>query len=297
MNSLFHFFKAIFAPIIITILFLSLARTGYFIWHYERIADTGELSFIFLQGLRFDLVLMSLVMILPAALSPLFFTHRVLFKPWRIFLLTYATFWFVFICFMEFSTPSFINQYDSRPNYLFVEYLEHYKELSATLLAEYPLQLLVAAIMVPLLSWIFLRSYRRLLVLPQPLHWLAALLLVPVLLASFTMGARSTLGHRPVNPATVAVTTDHLVNELALSSAYTLLFAIYQSRYDKKGGKPYGEMPFEQVVDIVQQEMLVDASDFTSKDYPSWHRQQSTAPREKPYNLVIILEESLSGSL
>jgi len=52
------------------------------------------------------------------------------------------------------------------------------------------------------------------------------------------MAACSSLGHRPANPATVAATTDHLVNELALSSAYTLLYAIYQSRYDKKGGKP-----------------------------------------------------------
>ena len=107
------------------------------------------------------------------------------------------------------------------------------------------------------------------------------------------MGGRSTLAHRPVNPATVAVTTDHLVNELALSSAYTLVYAIYQSRYDRKGGKPYGEMPFDQVTDIVRQEMLISADDFTSKDYPSWHKQQSTAPREKPYNLVIILEEMI----
>ena len=287
--------QAIFAPIIISMIFLSLARLGYFVWHYDRIADTGEISFIFIQGLRFDLVLMSLVMVIPASLSPLFFTHRVLFKPWRIFLLFYTTVWFVFICFMEFSTPSFINQYDSRPNYLFVEYLEHYREIGATLLAEYPLQLLIATIMVPLLSWLYLNTYRRILVLQQPLHWFAAILLVPVLFVSLVMGARSTLAHRPVNPATVAVTTDHLVNELALSSAYTLLYAIYQSRYDRKGGKPYGEMPFEQVIDIVKQEMLVAPDNFTSKDYPTWHKQQSTAPRDKPYNLVIILQESLGA--
>ena len=295
LRNLYKLLQAILGPIVITVFFLFLARLGYFIWHYDRIADTGEFSFIFLQGLRFDLVLMSLVMIIPASLSPLFFTHKILFKPWRRFLLAYTTIWFVFICFMEFSTPSFINQYDSRPNYLFVEYLEHYKELGATLLAEYPLQLLISAIMVPLLSWLYLRTYRRILILQQPMHWLVAVLLVPVLFSALLMGARSTLAHRPVNPATVAVTSDHLVNELALSSAYTLLYAIYQSRYDKKGGKPYGEMPFERVARIVKQEMLVSADDFTSSAYPSWHKQHSTTPREKPYNLVIILQESMGA--
>jgi len=294
-RTLFINLKLIFAPIILSILFLSLARLAFFLWQFERVADTGELSFVFLQGLRFDLVLMTLIMVFPASLSPLFLTHRILFKPWRWFILVYTTAWFTFICFMEFSTPSFISQYDSRPNYMFVEYLEHYKELGATLLAEYPLQLFIAAVMVPLLSWIFMRTYHRVLASHQPLHWFAAILLVPVLFLSMSMAARSSLGHRPANPATVAVTTDHLVNELALSSAYTMLYAIYQSRYDKKGGKPYGEMPFEQVVDIVKRETLVDGDNFTSEHYPTWRSHQSTAPRKQPYNLVIILEESLGA--
>ena len=295
LKNLTHTLKAILAPLFLIVLFLGIARLGYFIWHYDRIADTGEFTFVFIQGLRFDLLFMSMVMALPASLSPLFFTHEALFKPWRKFLLLYTTIWFVFICFMEFSTPSFINQYDSRPNYLFVEYLEHYRELGATLLAEYPLQLLIAAIMVPLLSWIYLRTYQRILVFRQRLHWFVAILLVPVLFLTLVITGRSSFGHRPANPATVAVTTDHLVNELALSSAYTVLYAVYQSRYDKKGGQAYGEMPFDQVVDIVRQEMQVDDADFTSDQYPTWHRQQSTTPRDRPYNLVIILEESMGS--
>jgi phosphoglycerol transferase MdoB-like AlkP superfamily enzyme len=276
-------------------LFLGIARLGYFIWHYDRVADTGEFTFVFIQGLRFDLILMSMIMVIPASISPLFFIHRALFRLWRWFLLAYTTAWFIFICFMEFSTPSFINQYDSRPNYLFVEYLEHYKEVGATLLAEYPLQLSIAAIMVPLLSFLYLRTYRRILVFHQRLHWFAAIVLVPILFVGLVSTARSSLGHRPANPATVAVTADHLVNELPLSSAYTVLYAIYQSRYDKKGGKPYAEMPFQKVVEIVHEAMLIDKDDFTSDKYPTWHRQQSTLPRERPYNLVIILEESMGS--
>lgn len=295
MNTIFSLLKTVLFPIIASVALLTLARSGYFLWQFDRIEETGELAFVFLQGLRFDLILMSLVMLLPASLSPLFFLHPVVYRPWRWFLLIYSTFWFVFICFMEISTPSFINQYDSRPNYLFVEYLEHYEEVGATLLAEYPLQLVFAAILVPLSGFIFQRLYRRILAIQPRLHWFAAILLVPVIFSSLLMTARSSLGHRPANPATVAVTSDHLVNELALSSTYTLLYAIYQSRYDRKGGRPYGEMPFEQVIDIVKKESRIAEDDFLSDDYPTWHRQTSTSPREKPYNLVIILEESMGA--
>lgn len=287
--------RIILAPVALFIVFLTLSRILHFIWQFDRVAETGEIAFVFIQGVRFDLVLASLIMVIPASLSPVFLTHRILYKPWRWLLVFYTTLWFVFICFMEFSTPSFINQYDSRPNYLFVEYLEHYREVSATLLAEYPLQLLVAAIMVPLLSWLYIHIYRKFLDLRQPMHWLVAIILVPVLFTGLLMSARSSLGHRPANPATVAVTTDHLVNELALSSAYTVLYAIYQSVHDEKGGRPYGEMAFDEVVKIVRNEMRVDSGDFTSDTYPSWHRQVSSVPREQPYNLVIILEESFGA--
>ncbi len=285
----------ILAPLGLIVAFLSLSRFGFFVWQYERIAEAGDYSFIFLQGVRFDLVLVAMMMVIPAALTPLFCTHLALFKQWRRFLLLYLTIGFVFIAFMELSTPSFINQYDSRPNYIFVEYLKHYKEVGSTLLAEYPLQLLLAVVVVPLVSWGFVRTTRRLLVLERPIHWFPALLLVPIVFISFVAAGRSTLDHRAVNPATVAISADHLVNDLPLSSAYTVLYSIYLSGKDEEGGIPYGKMEFEEVVKIVRQEMGVDPASFTAADSPSRHLQQSTAPRDKPYNLIIVLEESLGA--
>ncbi len=294
-NDLLRTLLVILAPLGLMLLFLSLSRLGLFIWQFERVQDTGHYGFIFWQGVRFDLVLISMAMFLPAILTPLFATRLGLFSYWRRFLVFYMTAWFVFIVFMEMATPSFINEYDSRPNYLFVEYLKHYKEVGGTLLAEYPLQLLLAGIVVPLLALVFYRVSRRLLVLDRPIGWPAALLLVPLLFTAFLMGARSTFDHRPVNPSTVALTTDHLVNDLALNSAYTVLYAIYLSARDEAGGVPYGKMPFEQVVRIIRDEMGVPDSAFTDPQLPTHHLQQSSMPRKRPCNLVIVLEESLGA--
>lgn len=285
----------ILAPLALIVLFLTLSRLGFFVWQFDRVEAAGDYGFIFVQGLRFDVVLLAMAMIVPAALTPLFATHLGAFRLWRKFLLLYMLVWFVFIAFMELSTPSFINQYDARPNYVFVEYLGHYREVGATLLAEYPLQLLLAAILVPLLGYGFYRLSRRLLVLERPVKWLPALLLVPLLFASFAMAARSTLDHRPVNPSTVALTSDHLVNELALSSAYTLLYAVYLSGQDEAGGVPYGELPFERVVDVVHDEIGVAPAAFNDPKLPSHHLHYSSQPRQRPYNVVIVLEESLGA--
>ncbi len=285
----------ILVPLGLIVLFLTLSRLGFFVWQFERVEAAGQYGFIFVQGLRFDVVLLAMAMIVPATLTPLFATHLGAFRVWRGFLLIYMAVWFVFIAFMEFSTPSFINQYDSRPNYIFVEYLKHYREVGATLLAEYPLQLLLAGIFVPLVSYLFYRLSRRLVVLERPVKWLPALLLAPLLFVSFAMAARSTLDHRPVNPSTVALTSDHLVNELALSSAYTLLYAVYLSGQDEAGGVPYGEMPFERVVSIIRDETGVEPAAFNDPKLPSHHLQRSSQPRKRPYNVVIVLEESLGA--
>ncbi|NOZ52474.1 MAG: sulfatase-like hydrolase/transferase [Gammaproteobacteria bacterium] len=277
------------------LVFMSLARLGFFVWQFDRIEATGQYGFIFLQGLRIDAVLIAIAMILPAILTPFFCTRLGLFKFWRKFFLLYMTVWFIFIVFMELSTPSFINQYDSRPNYLFVEYLGHYKEVGATLLAEYPLQLLFAVIVVPIVGRGFYKLAQRLLILDHPIHWPIVILLVPVLFFSFLFIGRSTLGHRAVNPSTVAITADHMVNDLALNSAYTVLYAVYQSRLDEQGGRPYQKMPFEQVVSIVRKEMLLADDAFTSNDYPTRHHQVSVKPLDRPYNIVIILQESLGA--
>jgi phosphoglycerol transferase MdoB-like AlkP superfamily enzyme len=293
-----HFLKPlllILAPLGAIAVFLSLSRLGLFAWQFERVAHAGHYAFVFLQGARFDLVLLALLMGVPAALTPLFCTRLDLFRLWRAFLLLYTALGFGFIALMELSTPSFIGQYDARPNYVFVEYLKHYREVGGTLLAQYPLQLLLAATILPLAIWGFVRISRRWITLDRPIHWLPALTLTPLLAVSFVAAGRSTLDHRPVNPASVAITPDHLVNDLALNSAYTVLYSVYQSSQDEAGGAPYGRMPFEDVVKIVRKEMGVAPSSFTAAESPTRHLQASSAPRDKPLNLIIVLEESLGA--
>lgn len=95
--------------------------------------------------------------VVPAALTPWMAMHPALFRGWSRVLRAWGLAIFLFVVFMEVGTPSFIHQYDSRPNDLCVEYLQHYREVGGTLLAEHPFQPLAAAIGLPLLGWGFWR--------------------------------------------------------------------------------------------------------------------------------------------
>jgi phosphoglycerol transferase MdoB-like AlkP superfamily enzyme len=274
---------------------LGAMRLGLVVWQSDRVLAAHTLGQVFLQGLRFDLVLVG-ALLMPVALAmPLFFASGALLRLGKPLLLVYFVACFVGAVFMETATPSFITQFDARPNRLFVEYLVYPKEVGSTLLSGYFPQLVAAVIAVALAVWLMQRTLRKALRGMRKVHWATAIAAAPVLFTLCFLAGRSTLDHRAVNPSTVALSTDPMVNDLALNSAYTVLYAIYQEHYELPGGFRYAPMPEEEVLRRVKDGMHVDAAAFDAGVIPTLHRQTATAAPLRPKNLVIVLEESLGA--
>lgn len=287
--------RPLLAPMACMLAVLWLSRAGLAWWQADRIAQAQAAPLVWWEGLRFDAVLMGLVWMLPAAITPWMAVHQHSQRWWGAFLRVYGGIALLLVVFMELSTPAFMLQYDSRPNYLFVEYLGYAKEVGGTLIKDYWAHLLAAAVLLPAIGWIYGQLTRPAPSPPATLRaWQAAPLSV-LLFAVLALCARGALGHRPANPATAAVTTDHLVNELPLSSLYTVTYAIYQSRKAEEGGITYAEMPQARVIDIVRRETGLPPGAFTDPASPLRHALNSQHPRERPLNLVIVLEESLGA--
>ena len=274
---------------------LSAARVLLVLWQWERVSATDMLGTIFLQGLRFDLVLLGLALVIPILMFPILASTERLLPTWRTFLRIYLPAILLLALFMEVSTPSFIEQYDSRPNILFVEYLDHPREVAATLWAAYKIPLMVAFALLSILGVAFKRRFRSLLQAVPATGTLPALLLMPLMLIVCAGMIRSTLDHRPVNPSTVALSSDPLVNDLALNSIYTVLYAIYETRHEGDGGIRYAEMQDDEVIDIVRREMHVGTNSFSQADIPTLHVQHIGPHPDPPKNLVVIIEESLGA--
>jgi len=274
------------------LLVLTLSRVLLVMWYWGRVAPTGGVWFILLQGLRFDIVLMGIVLG-PALLAAPWLSGR---NTGGALLRVYLVAVTLFVVFVELSTIPFIDQFDARPNYLYVEYLKYPREVFATLKAAYGLLLVMISLAALGSGWLVWRTSRDVSLKSSQIRQSRALLITPFLLVLVLMMARSTLDHRPVNPSTVAFSTDSMVNQLPLNSPYSLLYAIYEQQRDSAGGAVnYGKMDDAEVLRIVVEHAgLTGAVDLQS-DVPTMHTHTATRQTKRPLNLVIILEESLGA--
>jgi len=277
------------------LLMLTVCRVIFVAWQWQRVVDADMLGSVFIQGLRFDLVLLGLMLIIPVLCFPILASNRFLVPAWRGLLKVCLPAALLVIVFMECSTPSFVDQFDSRPNILFLEYLVHPREVGATLWAAYKLPIVFAVLFVTTITLVNSRQIGRLVTPIRPTGVVPAIMVTPVLLFLCLGLIRSTLDHRPVNPSTVALSSDPLVNDLALSSAYTVLYAAYETRHEPEGGFRYAEIDDREVILQVRESMLIDQDDFTSNSLPTLHRQVLSKPTADHKNLVIIVEESLGA--
>ena len=277
------------------VVFLFITRSGLVIWQGERVAATNDVFFIFSQGLRFDFVLLGLLLFAPLTATPLVLLFEKLIPFWRGFISLYLALCFVAIVFVELSTPSFINQFDLRPNVLYVEYLKYPKEVMATLWEAYKLQLIFTVVFS---TFAFIGLYRKLKTAAlsmQRIVWWKAIAISPLLFLIAVMAGRSTLGHRSVNPSTVAYSNDPMVNTLPLSSAYSVLYALREMMNESQAHVQYGELPADEVLNIVKRDMGVEEKNFSTGEATTSHFHKATYQRKKPLNLVIVLEESLGA--
>jgi phosphoglycerol transferase MdoB-like AlkP superfamily enzyme len=262
----------------------------------DRVSPTDGLGIILLQGLRFDIILLGMI------LGPVF-----MIKPWfhldafpriagRWILPVYVGVITALVFFVEASTSSFIAQFDSRPNYLFVEYLAYPREVLPTVFGTRPVELTAFTISAFLLAQIVTKWLRK---DPQSdvrVSILFCVMASPIIaIITFAM-IRSTLDHRPVNPSIAAFSQDSMVNQLPLNSPYSLIYSIYEQNRDAaREGIRYGAMEDKEVLDIVLREAAIAPSQQLDATAPTLHHQVATRAREKPLNLVIVLEESIGA--
>ena len=271
-----------------------LARLGYLLWFQDRVAETGGFAYIMLQGLRFDLVTLGYLLAIPAALTPFLNAVPRIAGYWAAILRVYLLAVVAGFVFMEVVTLPFILEYDIRPNYLFVEYLQYRKEVFSMLFVGYKLEILACILVVPAIVWAANRGLKRQIVRVQRNRLLLAPVFSVAALVLCFAAARSTLDHRPVNPSTVAFSTDTLVNSLPLNSLYAVANAIYEMHHEESGF-PYGEIASEKATAAVRSEMHLSSRSFYSDAIPTAHFQAATIAAQRPKNLVIIVEESLGA--
>lgn len=279
----------------LSLLMLTLSRTLLMVWQWDRVEPTGKWISILLQGIRADLIIVSFWVLIPILLMPLWKPNQWR-HAWEKFTYHWSVVGLALFIFMELATPAFIQQYDIRPNRLFVEYLKYPKEVFSTLwngfrgpfLGGIFLTLVLTIVSAKLIKDRNQQTYR--------LSYIHLLLMWPIMILLLAMAIRSTTQHRPANPALFAITGDALVNSLVISSSYSVVFAIYNMKHEAKSSEMYGKMAHADMLRHNLSWPWLQSYNFSNKDFPTLHQQTAVIQREKPLNLVIVLEESLGAT-
>ncbi|EPX4140995.1 LTA synthase family protein [Vibrio vulnificus] len=271
---------------------VTLSRFLLALWQFDRITATDGWSNLLVQGLRVDIATLCWLFILPCLLAAILPVDGMVGKIWRAVLRVWLVAGLWIMVYMELATPPFIMEYDLRPNRLFVEYLIYPKEVFSMLWQGYKIELfigLVGSIATLWLGWIFsgkvTENVRQI-----NWQWRPVLAIAVVLLG--VLGARSSLGHRPLNPAMVAFSSDPLVNDLVLNSSYSVFFAINNMKSERSADKFYGQMSQDKIIELVKASSA--KHDFVQGSLPTLNVNNATY-QGKPKNLVILLQESLGA--
>lgn len=251
----------------------------------EHLTTSADWATLFLQGLRVDIASLCMLISVPVLIWIVTVAVRRRGSP-ALWLQWWPAFALTVLVLFELPTIAFIEDYNTRPNYLMFDYLRYPQEVIGMLWGDYRFTLLGTLIALPLTFLAFLRLFRRfgeavdyrpILGRRRMLAQKALILLVFV--PAMALGMRSSLQHRPLNPSLVAFSEDPLVNQLVLNSAYSASYSQYmRSRYDSQY-KPRFDMPAQQ--------FLATVSGKPDTHVPS----ETTASK----NIVVLLQESLGA--
>lgn len=279
-------FAPLFAMLLLGLILLSLSRVGLVLWKLDRVLATDKLVEIFLQGIRVDIIQLCLMALIPLLLAPILATKQ-LFKLWQKFTYVWVTAAILLLVFLEVATPGFIMEYDVRPNRIFVEYLKYPHEVMSMLWTGFKVHIFATLGFSVITIWL-MRRFMRPWLMAKPTWSNKKLWLVwPLIFLLSALAIRSSLGHRPANPALFAITQDSMVNSLILNSGYSVIYAVYSLQHEAKSSQIYGKMAKEDIFKIT------GAKD---TELPTLTTLNPSAKRDKPLNLVIILQESLGAT-
>jgi phosphoglycerol transferase MdoB-like AlkP superfamily enzyme len=266
-----------------------IARCLLIAMHFDRLQAVDGVQDAFWLGIRVDLITLGWALAAPILLLPITAFERG-HRVWDLATRTWFTGLLALALMLEIATPAFLDEYQMRPNRLALDYLGRPQEVLPMLWSAFRLSLIagITALGGGLWSGWRLFSYAA----GTSRHNRRLLWLWPLLIVLCVLMIRSSLQHRPANPSTFARWDDTTANQIVLNSTYTIGYALYATRYEADIDAIYGHMSSDELLTLVRANPAFAAA---PPDRPTLHTLVPVAARDKPLNLIIVVQESMGA--
>lgn len=284
--------KELFKVYLLFVALFLIGRFFFYLLYFERFNDISFLESLltFIYGLRMDTIVICIILVIPTiflAITPKIFSNFI-----SKFLNIYILFFLVIALFIECASFPFFAQYDLRPNYLFIEYLEYPQEVTSLLFKDYKFQFI--AVFILIIATIRIYSKSKFINFEQVFkqnYISRILILAPILLVLF-LGIRSSLGHRPVNISDALYSTNRVINEITKNSLHSLGYAYYSNKKAENNISKYGKIDIKEAYKVAS---LAIGIDYKDEKKPFYREVKSKLASKKQKNLVIFIQESMGA--
>ncbi len=231
----------------------------------------GDFFYGLLYGFRMDTIFFSVFSIIFTLLYAVNLTYiaRIFFT--LIFSLYLA---------IELSTITFMSEFLSRPNSLFIEHLKNYEELTMMIWGLYKFYLIIG---IPIFIFFVYKIYIYFTKNIKKGDIKAKLIILPLLLAILFLGARSSVGMSPPNQSFYTFSKNDLNNEIANNSIVSILYSVYLLKKEKF--YKYGNITDLEAINNIKRLNNISNNENNLNRY-----QQSLFDKKK--NIILIILES-----
>lgn len=225
-----HLFRQFLLFALTLVFLLTLIRAAYAVWQFSRVEVTDSVMPLFILGLRFDLALVGILCIVPlicGALLAMMTRTRPLAK---VLITGFMMAGLVLVMVTELVTPWFLENRGLRPDLTLLASVEQPLSVLQSLFSEQVVPLVVACFLCVLILMAFWGRMEVRRFLRYRLSVPGALMLAAVGGMLCVLAIRSSADPVGValSPADAKISDDPTINDLAMNSAYKLLYSFFE---------------------------------------------------------------------
>lgn len=258
---------------------------------YRDDINMDEVPKLLFNGLRTDLSGLGYILALPVLLT--FLASSLPYGIGRIILFAEKTYLLItgtLIFFLEMCTIPFMEEYATRPNRLFLEYMIYPAELAKLLINGHLAAVITVFCLMSIFVLFFFRALKKITLKHVPFNLISVMIFVVLGTITF-ISARSSFEHRPFNLAKAIFSSNQIVNTLTANSGYMLATSVKSMMSEK--ASTYKPLTQEEIIKEIQTDTGFDYTPATAEN-PTLNRLIPTNTEARK-NIVIILEESLGA--
>ena len=209
---------------------LTMTRAGYSLWQFPKVLEANVLVDMFVTGLRFDLALVGLVLLVPVLLGSFFGMFNLTRGLAKLIVILWLSLGMMYVLLTELVTPYFIAQQGVRPDVPLILSVENPLETIATLWSGQLIPAIIGVVLAVLILIAFWTRLETSRLLRFRLSRLSALALMLVGGALCLLAIHSSIDPKPtrlvLSPGDALVSTDVTVNDIVLNTGYKTAFSV-----------------------------------------------------------------------